>query len=108
MHRPGRQPLDACEGDFGTRLSTAICGLLARHAGVIIVNSDSPTLPVSVLRAAVKSTRSGDAVVLSPAFDGGYTLIGLSKMHDALFEDIPWSTEGIVTSLGLPATTSGR
>ena len=33
--------------------------------------------------------------MLSPAFDGGYTLIGLSKLHRRLFADIPWSTDAV-------------
>jgi len=80
-----------CEGDLGTRLIAATHELLARHAGVIFVNADSPTLPASILRAAVDATRRG-GVVLSPALDGGYTLIGLSHPHERLFVDIPWST----------------
>ena len=39
--------------------------------------------------------RRGDNVVLSPAADGGYTLIGLSKPHARLFADIPWSTSEV-------------
>jgi rSAM/selenodomain-associated transferase 1 len=88
---PGFRLLPQCEGDFGTRLSTATGELLERHAGAILVNADSPTLPAGILRAAVDATRRG-GVVLSPALDGGYTLIGLSKPHPELFEDIPWST----------------
>lgn len=84
-----------CDGDFGTRLATATRELLNNHAGAILVNSDSPTLPASILRAAVDATRRGDAIVLSPAFDGGYTLIGLSQMHQRLFADIPWSTSRV-------------
>ena len=80
---PDFRLLPQCEGDFGMRLATAMRELLEVHAGAILVNSDSPTLPASILRAAVDATRRGDAVVLSPALDGGYTLIGLSKMHDA-------------------------
>ena len=80
-----------CEGDLGTRLVAATRDLLARHAGVIFVNADSPTLPASILRAALAATRRG-GVVLSPALDGGYTLIGLSHPHERLFVDIPWST----------------
>ena len=38
---------------------------------------------------------TGDNVVLSPAFDGGYTLVGLSRPHARLFEDIPWSTADV-------------
>nr|WP_245408735.1 TIGR04282 family arsenosugar biosynthesis glycosyltransferase [Variibacter gotjawalensis] len=85
-----------CDGDFGVRLLQGIRDLLELgHAGAILVNSDSPTLPASILREAVDAVLSGDNVVLSPAFDGGYTLIGLSKPHDRLFADIPWSTEAV-------------
>jgi len=83
-----------CAGDFGTRLGTAAQELLANHAGAILVNSDSPTLPSSILRAAVDATRRG-GIVLSPALDGGYTLIGLSRLHARLFADIPWSTSRV-------------
>jgi len=34
-------------------------------------------------------------VVLSPALDGGYTLVGLSRPHPRVFEDIPWSTDAV-------------
>ena len=68
------------DGDLGDRLSTATADLLAAgHAGAVLVNSDGPTLPRSILRAAVDAVRSGDNVVLSPALDGGYTLIGLAE-----------------------------
>lgn len=84
--------LAQCDGDFGVQLATAMRELLKVHAGAIMVNSDSPTLPAPILRAAVDATRRGGAVVLSPALDGGYTLIGLSDMHERLFVDVPWST----------------
>jgi rSAM/selenodomain-associated transferase 1 len=97
-----------CDGDFGQRVTVAMRELLAIHAGVILVNADSPTLPLSILRAALDATRS-DAVVLSPALDGGYTLIGLSAMHDRLFVEIPWSTPQVrkvtlerAAEIGLP------
>jgi rSAM/selenodomain-associated transferase 1 len=84
------------EGSFGLRVRTAIDDLLAAgHAGAILVNSDSPTLPARILQQAVDETRTRDAAVLSPALDGGYTLIGLSKMHSRLFEDVPWSTSDV-------------
>ena len=81
------------DGDLGERLLNATVDLLnAGHDGAILVNSDSPTLPLSILRDAVDAVRQGDAAVLSPALDGGYTLIGLSNPHARLFADIPWST----------------
>jgi uncharacterized protein len=81
-------------GDLGVRLDKGIRDLLAAgHAGAIIINSDSPTLPRAILDAAVGAVLNGDNAVLSPAIDGGYTLIGLSKPHPHLFADIPWSTD---------------
>src|SRR5262245_9733862 len=81
------------DGDLGERLLNATVDLLnAGHDGAILINSDSPTLPLSILRDAVDAVRQGDAAVLSPALDGGYTLIGLSNPHARLFADIPWST----------------
>ena len=104
--------LPQCDADFGERLAVAMRTLLARHDGAIIVNADSPTLPASILRAAIEATRGRDAVVLSPALDGGYTLIGLSRMHERLFVDIPWSTAQVhertvarAAEIGLPVVT---
>ncbi|WP_428663625.1 TIGR04282 family arsenosugar biosynthesis glycosyltransferase [Reyranella sp.] len=98
------------DGDFGARLFNGAADLLqAGHDGVLLVNSDSPTLPASTLRAAADAVRSADNVVLSPALDGGYTLIGLSKPHRRLFEDIVWSTSTVfqrtcerAAEIGLP------
>lgn len=82
------------EGDLGARLHKGIADLIAAgHAGAILVNSDSPTLPRAILDAAVEAVLGGDRLVISPALDGGYTLIGLSRPHSHLFADIPWSTE---------------
>jgi rSAM/selenodomain-associated transferase 1 len=78
---------------LGTRLLNATSDLLdTGFGGVVLINSDSPTLPKEILRRAIQAVRKGDNVTLSPALDGGYTLIGLSHPHARLFEDIPWST----------------
>ena len=88
--------LPQIDGDFGERLLQAAIDLIqARHAGALLLNSDSPTLPKAILRQAVDAVRCGDNVVLSPAFDGGYTLIGLSKPLARLFAEIPWSTSEV-------------
>jgi len=84
------------EGALGARLIHATADLLdAGHRAVILVGSDSPTLPRSILSAAVDAVVAGVNVVLSPALDGGYTLVGLSRSHPRLFEDIPWSTDAV-------------
>ena len=93
---PNFRLVPQCEGDLGERLSRATIDLLdAGHDGVILIGSDSPTLPASILRAAADALRRGDNVVLSPAHDGGYTLVGLSQPHPRLFEGMPWSTAAV-------------
>jgi rSAM/selenodomain-associated transferase 1 len=80
-------------GDLGARLLNGTVDLLAAgHAGAILVNSDSPTMPRLILREAVHALRRGDNLVLGPALDGGYTLVGLTRPHARIFADIPWST----------------
>lgn len=82
-------------GDLGARLIAAMRTLFAkRHAGVIFLNADAPTLPVSILRGAIRIVSDGGHVI-APALDGGYTLIGLSACLAALFEDIAWSTPAV-------------
>lgn len=81
------------EGNLGARLLRATADLLdLGHTAAILINSDSPTIPLSILRAAVEGVRRGDNVVLGPALDGGYTLIGLARPHARIFAEIPWST----------------
>lgn len=99
---------------LGVSLFDAAADLLgAGYGAACLVNADSPTLPTStLLDAALALRQPGDRVVLGPAIDGGYYLIGLKRPHAALFEDIAWSTEHVfrqtverATSLGLPVVT---
>ena len=87
--------------------------LEAGYRGACLVNADSPTLPTSILIEAVEALCApGDRVVLGPAVDGGYYLIGLKRPHRRLFEDIAWSTERVfrqtldrAASIGLEVAT---
>ena len=85
------------DADFGTVLLQATRHLLkSGHDCSILINSDSPTLPHSFLVHAIEALREpGDRVVLGPATDGGYYLIGLKAAHAELFRDIPWSTADV-------------
>ena len=85
---PSRRP------GLAASLFDAVADLLAAGYGsVCLINSDSPTLPVAFLvEAAAALAVAGDRVVLGPAEDGGYYLIGLKRVHARLFEDIAWST----------------
>ena len=84
-------------GGFGERLLFAATDLLACGFGsVCLIDSDSPTLPVEVLRRAVAVLQQpGDRVVLGGSEDGGYRLIGLKQAHAAPLERITWSTAAV-------------
>src|SRR5712691_11298562 len=85
------------EPNIGRSLFHAAQDLLAAgYHSVCLVNADSPTLPTEVLVEAVRLLREpGDRVVLGPAADGGYYLIGLKRFHRRLFAEIDWSTERV-------------
>jgi rSAM/selenodomain-associated transferase 1 len=84
--------------DLGERLLGATEDLLAAgFAGVCLINSDSPTLPAALLKRTVQALHSpGDRIVLGPAIDGGYYLIGLKHPYRPLFDGIPWSTNKVL------------
>lgn len=62
-----------------------------------LINSDTPTLPPQIFaEAAAILAQPEDTVVLGPAEDGGYYLIGVKRLHRALFENISWSTNRVL------------
>jgi rSAM/selenodomain-associated transferase 1 len=70
--------------------------LAAGYGSACLVNADSPSLPTSALVAAACALAApGDRLVLGPAEDGGYYLIGLKQPHRRLFEEIAWSSERV-------------
>jgi uncharacterized protein len=70
--------------------------LSAGHDCMLLVNGDSPTLPPRLLTQAIEILRQpGDHMVLGPASDGGYYLIGLKHSHPQLFERIAWGTDSV-------------
>lgn len=78
------------------------------HEGACLVNADSPTLPTSLLVEAVtRLSAPGDRVVLGPATDGGYYLIGLKHPYRQLFHDIDWSTERVYRQTAERAASIG-
>ncbi len=83
---------------LGASLHAAAADLFAAGYGAAcLVNADSPTLPTAILVQAAQALRQpGDRVVLGPAADGGYYLIGLKRLHPHLFEGIAWSTAEVL------------
>lgn len=82
--------------DLGDRMSGALHGALEEgFRPVLCVGTDLPGLTARHLKSALKALRDAD-VVLGPAADGGYYLIGLDGPAPGLFRDIPWSTSSVL------------
>lgn len=80
------------EGDLGTRMNAAFRHLLtAPGSRAVLLGSDSPDLPLSFIKRAFQRLKHHD-VVIGPAMDGGYYLIGLRAPVPALFEGVEWGT----------------
>lgn len=82
-------------GDLGQRICTAFesafeCGI--EH--VIGIGTDVPTLTTAILQQAEKNLEDHD-LVLGPAADGGYYLIGMNSFFPELFTEIDWGTERV-------------
>ena len=82
--------------DLGERLGNSCADLSQQgQRGVVIFGSDSPTLPPERLQLACERLSAGADLVLGPAEDGGYYLIGLRRAIPGLFTAIPWGTSGV-------------
>lgn len=66
------------------------------YEAVVLIGSDLPDLPAAILASAHAHLAGGDdRVVIGPAADGGYYLIGLTRRHPELFSDIDWGTNQV-------------
>ncbi len=82
---------------LGERLINVAGDLLSTgFESVVMMNSDSPTIPPGILGEAIaRLARPGDRLAIVGADDGGYCLIGLKRPHWRIFEDITWSTSAV-------------
>lgn len=59
---------------------------------VVVIGTDCPSISRDLVSRAFAALEIAD-VVIGPAEDGGYYLVGTSAAHPALFDDIPWSSQ---------------
>jgi rSAM/selenodomain-associated transferase 1 len=99
----------AQRGDsLGERLVNCFADVFALgFKSVIAVGGDSPTLPEEMIEEAFDSLETENDVVVVPAEDEGYCLIGMRRLHTRIFEDIPWSTGDVMAVTEARAKEAG-
>jgi len=92
---PGNHFIVQQGDDVGERMDRAIRELMARGAGkAVLTGGDIPALNSTIISGAFAALNHAD-IVIGPAADGGYYLIGMNEPHGEIFRSIPWSTERV-------------
>ncbi len=91
-------PLVAQRGaDLGARMADSLKGFLQQgYRQAVLIGSDAPDLPLALVGQAFTALQQAE-VVLAPATDGGYVLIGESSHRPELFKAIQWSTDKVLS-----------
>lgn len=90
LFRRDVQFLSQVGANLGERMKEAFRKTLERHKHVILIGSDVPNLRLHDLNKAFAFLEKGQDLVLGPALDGGYYLIGISAIYPELFEEVAW------------------
>ncbi len=85
--------------NLGERMGAAMTDAAASgFSPLVVLGTDSPTLPPACIAEAIQTLQSGTAdVVFGPTEDGGYYLVGARQPQPGLFDGVAWSTEAALT-----------
>jgi len=81
--------------NLGERMFNAIHDSLQHYNKTVLIGTDCPLLDASYIKKAFSEIRPG-RLVLGPATDGGYVLIGANHIEPCFFENINWGTEHVL------------
>lgn len=98
---------DQAGGDLGARMGAALADARATGEHAVLVGSDCPAMTAAHLRRAMDWLASGVELVLGPAQDGGYVLIGAGRPEPTLFTDMPWGSERVLAETLARAREAG-
>ena len=82
-------------GDLGARMHAALASVLSRAGSAVLIGTDIPGLGAADLDAAFQALHADADVVLGPARDGGYYLIGMKQADRELFDGISWGSSTV-------------
>ena len=94
------------DGDLGASMCAALNAGLTRHESVILLGTDLPLIDRPYIEQAVSLLQSHD-VVLGPAEDGGYGLVGVNAKTPGMFSNIDWGTERVLSQTCARLNRSG-
>lgn len=82
-------------GDLGAKMETAFKNAFVDgYTSVVIIGSDCHQLTPAIIEKAFEELKTHE-VVIGPALDGGYYLLGMNKLYSELFSNKRWSTEHV-------------
>ncbi len=93
---------------LGERLTNCFADVFAMgFDSVTAIGGDSPTMPAEMVSEAMDCLETENDVVIVPAEDDGYCLIGMRKLHKEVFQNIPWSTPDVMAATERQAKAAG-
>lgn len=93
---PRRRLVPQPPGDLGDRMDAIVRRLIGgTRRTALVIGSDCPAVDSARLGEAEEELRRAD-VVVGPALDGGYYLLGLRRPRPELFRDVPWGTSAVL------------
>lgn len=93
--------------DLGARMHHAASTTLQHCEQVLIIGGDCVSLDSDYLAQALNTLRSGKDVVIGPAEDGGYVLLGLRRADVPIFQSMPWGASGVFRQTGERLAAAG-
>jgi len=80
---------------LGDRMKNAFGSVFEKgYKNIVIIGSDCFELTEDIVNYAIENLHTSD-IVIGPARDGGYYLLGMRAAHPYLFENIQWSSETV-------------
>ncbi|MDT8428276.1 MAG: TIGR04282 family arsenosugar biosynthesis glycosyltransferase [Pseudomonadales bacterium] len=94
--------------DLGARMAHAASTALQTVESVVIIGADCPSVDAAYLDQALTALHAGEEIVIGPAEDGGYVLLGLRRLSAALFRDIDWGSAAVMQQTRQALTAAGE
>lgn len=95
LERTGLEQKIQSGNTLGERMLAAMTSALEQHSRALVIGSDCPSVDPQYVRQALDRLETSD-VVLGPSDDGGYVLIGASRVVPGMLDDIEWGSEQVL------------